>query len=147
IYFHNDDALWVSLFIASELNWREKGLSLRQETQYPESDSTSLTIKARKPVTLALRLRYPAWATRGISVSVNGRPQVIDARPGSYVEIRRTWKSGDRVELKIPMSLRLEALPDNANRAAVLYGPTVLAGELAPEDEGGIQNLILVPAL
>jgi hypothetical protein len=96
---------------------------------------------------LALRLRYPGWATQGFNVSVNGRPQNIDAKPGSFVEIRRTWKDGDRVELSIPMSLRLEAMPDNPNRAAVLYGPTVLAGDVGPENEGSVESLILVPAL
>ncbi len=147
IYFHSDDALWVNLFIPSELTWRAKGLSLRQQTRYPDSDTTRLTFKARRPVALALRLRYPAWATQGINVLVNGRPQSVNAKPGSFVEIRRTWKNGDRVELKMPMSLRLEPLPDNRNRVAVLYGPTVLAGELGAEDEAGVANLILVPAL
>ncbi|MCM3872802.1 MAG: glycoside hydrolase family 127 protein [Pyrinomonadaceae bacterium] len=147
IYFHSDDSLWVNLFIPSELTWRAKGLSLRQQTRYPDADTTSLTFKARRPVALALRLRYPAWATRGINVSVNGRPQSVNAKPGSFVEIRRTWKNGDRVQLKIPMSLRLEPLPDNPNRIAVLYGPTVLAGELGAADEAGVANLILVPAL
>jgi hypothetical protein len=147
IYFHSDDALWVNLFIPSELSWREKGLSLKQETRYPDTDTVSLTLKTRRPVTLALRLRYPAWATQGIHVSVNGRPENVTAKPRSFVEVRRRWKNGDRVELKIPMSLRLEALPDNPNRAAVLYGPIVLAGELGSEDEAGIAGLILVPAL
>ena len=134
IYFHSDDALWVNLFIASELSWREKGLSLRQETRYPDADTVSLTFKTRRPVTLALRLRYPAWATQGINVSVNGRPESVNAKPGSFVEIRRTWKTGDRVELKIPMSLRLEShagqpssrrnslRPDGAGRRTRLGG-------------------------
>lgn len=144
IYFHNDDALWVNLFISSQLSWREKGLLLKQETRYPEAETVSLKFSTRRPVTLTLRLRYPGWATRGLSVLVNGRSQNVDAKPGSFLEIRRTWKSGDRVELTIPMSLSLEALPDNPHRAAVLYGPTVLAGEL---DDARVENLILAPAL
>ena len=147
IYFHSEDALWVNLFIPSELNWREKGLSLRQETRYPDADTVSLTLKTSRPVRVALRLRYPAWATRGFTVSINGRQQSLNTRPGSFVEIRRRWKTGDRVELKIPMSLRLEALPDNPKRAAVLYGPTVLAGELESEDEAAVVGVALVPAL
>jgi uncharacterized protein len=147
IYFHSDDALWVNLFIPSELSWREKGLSLRQETRYPDTDTVSLTFKATRPVTLALRLRYPSWATQGFELSVNGRMEKVNARPGSFVEVRRRWRTGDRVEMKMPMSLRLEALPDNPNRAAVLYGPTVLAGELGTKDESGIAGLLLVPAL
>jgi uncharacterized protein len=147
IYFHDNDALWVNLFIASELRWREKNLTLTQQTDYPNADTTAFTFKTRKPVNVALRLRYPKWATQGITVSVNGRPQMITGKPGSFVEIRRTWRNGDRVQLTLPMSLRLESLPDNPQRVAALYGPLVLAGELGPEDEAGIQGLILVPAL
>ena len=147
IYFKSDDALWVNLFIPSELSWKEKGLTVRQETRFPESDAVTLTFKGRKPVQLALRLRYPSWAKDGVSVSVNGKPQAVTAQPGSYVEVRRTWKTGDRVEMKLPMSLRLEALPDNPNRAAILYGPVVLAGELGPEDDAKVGGLVFVPAM
>lgn len=144
IYFHNHDSLWVNLFIPSELNWRAKGLSLRQETRYPESDKVTFTVKAQKPANFSLRLRYPSWANN-VSVAVNGRPETVAAKPGSFIEIKRTWKTGDRVELTIPMSLRLEAMPDNPRRVAILYGPTVLAGELGAEDEEKVVNL--VPAL
>ncbi len=147
IYFKSDDALWVNLFIASELNWKEKGLTVWQETRFPDADTTTLTFKSRKPVTVALRLRYPNWAKDGVSVMVNGRAQGVNARPGSYVELRRTWKTGDRVEMKVPMSLRLEALPDNPDRAAILYGPVLLAGELGPEDEGGAGGMVFVPVM
>jgi DUF1680 family protein len=145
IYFHNDDSLWVNLFIPSELNWRAKGLSLRQETRYPESDKINFTVRAQKPINLSLRLRYPGWATGNVSVAVNGRPVTVTAKPGSFIEIKRTWKTGDRVELTIPMSLRLEAMPDNPHRVAVLYGPTVLAGDLGAEDE--TTSVSLEPAL
>jgi hypothetical protein len=141
IYFHNDDSLWVNLFIPSELSWREKGLSLRQETRYPESEKINFTVKARRPVNLSLRLRYPSWATGGVTISVNGRPETVSAKAGSFIEIKRTWKTGDRVELTIPMSLRLESMPDNPRRVAILYGPTVLAGELGPEDAAASVNL------
>ena len=147
IYFRGEDALWVNLFIPSEVRWKEKGLTLRQETRYPDEETVRFSFDVRKPTTLALRLRRPGWATNGVSVSVNGSPQQVSKRPGEYVEIKRTWKHGDRVELTVPMSLRLEALPDNPNRAAVLYGPTVLAGELGPEDEAEVAGLISVPVL
>ena len=141
IYFHNQDTLWVNLFIPSELNWRDKGFVLRQETRYPESEKTNFTITTKRPVNLAVRLRYPGWATKGVAVAVNGRPQTVTAKPGSFIEIRRTWKTGDRVELTIPMSLRLETMPDNPHRVAILYGPTVLAGDLGAEDETAKVNL------
>ena len=141
IYFHNQDTLWVNLFIPSELNWRDKGFVLRQETRYPESEKTNFTITTKRPVNLAVRLRYPGWATKGVAVAVNGRPQTVTAKPGSFIEIRRAWKTGDRVELTIPMSLRLETMPDNPHRVAILYGPTVLAGDLGAEDETAKVNL------
>jgi uncharacterized protein len=147
IYFRGEDALYVNLFIPSELRWRERGLTLRQETRYPDDETVRLTFDAPKATPLALRVRYPGWATKGMSVSVNGRPQPSNAGPGGFVEVRRTWRNGDRVELKIPMSLRLEAVPDNPNRAALLFGPTVLAGELGPEDEAGVGGLVSVPVL
>jgi hypothetical protein len=145
IYFHNQDTLWVNLFIPSELNWRDKGFTLRQETRYPESEKTNFTVTTKRPVNLAMRLRYPGWAAKGVAVVVNGRRQTVTAKPGSFIEIRRTWKTGDRVELTIPMSLRLEPMPDNPNRVAVLYGPTVLAGDLGPEDQAA--KVKLEPAL
>ena len=145
IYFHSDNALWVNLFIPSELNWREQGLSLRQETRYPESDKIVFTIKTKRPVNVALRLRYPGWATQGATLAVNGKVQTLAPKPGSFIETKRTWKTGDRIELTIPMSLRLEAMPDNPNRVAILYGPTVLAGDLGAEDE--TNPVYLAPAL
>lgn len=145
IYFHDNAGIWVNLFVPSELTWRQKGLTLRQETRYPEADKVSFTVRTRRPVTLALRLRYPGWAKDGVTVTVNGRPQTTDDKPGSFIEIKKNWKTGDRVELTIPMSLRLETMPDNPRRVAILYGPTVLAGELEPEEQPGGVNLI--PAL
>ena len=145
IYFHDDDGLWVNLFIPSQLNWRSKGLTLRQETLYPEKDTVSLAITARRPVNLAVRLRYPAWAKDGVTVKINGSQQTIAEKPGSFIEIKRNWKTGDRIEFTIPMSLRLETMPDNPRRVAFFYGPSVLAGELEPEEQPGGVNLI--PAL
>ena len=144
IYFHNDDALWVNLFIPSELTWREKRVSLRQETHYPESEKISFTVKAPRPVSFALRLRYPGWA-QSAQVSINGQEQTVDAKPGSFIELKRTWKNDDRVELTIPMSLRLESMPDNPQRVAILYGPAVLAGDLGDEAKSSIVNFM--PAL
>jgi hypothetical protein len=146
IYFHNEDTLWVNLFIASKLNWKKKGILVKLETRYPESDTVGLTFKTQNPVELSLRLRYPAWATQGFNLKVNGQPKTVAGKPGSFVELRRTWKNGDRVELQIPMSLRFEAMPDNPQRVALFYGPTLLAGELGGDDQTA-NGPFLVPAL
>ena len=136
IYFHSADSLFVNLFIPSELSWREKGLTVRQETKFPEQETSRLTFHCAKPVELAVEIRHPAWAGAGMTVSVNGKKQAVQSAPGSYLALRREWKEGDRVEIRCPMSLRTEAMPDNPNIVALLYGPIVLAGELGTEGMG-----------
>jgi hypothetical protein len=133
IYFHDADGLYVNLFLASELAWPEKGLRVRQETRFPEEQGTTLVFTAAKPVEFALHLRIPGWIAQGGFVKLNGRKLETFGDPGSFLTIRRTWTSGDKVELALPMALRLEPLPDNPRIAAVLYGPVVLAGELGSE--------------
>ncbi len=139
IYFHDDESLYVNLFMASELTWDEKGVMLRQETSFPEEAATHLTFQCMEPVQLALKIRYPAWA-KGFSVAVNGKAEVIEALPGSYVTVEREWQDGDRVDVQLPMSLYLEALPDDSNTVAVLYGPIVLAGALGTHDMPDVYN-------
>jgi hypothetical protein len=129
IYFHNDHSLFVNLFIPSELNWADKGLTVRQETKYPENNKTRLTLKAAQPVALDLQIRWPEWSDK-LSVRVNGRSQKLPGNPGSYVAVSRTWKDGDRVDVQFSMKLHTEPLPGASNIVAVLYGPVVLAGEL-----------------
>lgn len=133
IYFHDDEGLYVNLFIPSEVEWREKGVRLRQETQFPERESTRLVVHAEKPVEFALRVRVPYWATRGITVKVNGSEITAAAQPSAYRELRRTWTSGDTVEIGLPMQLHAQAMPDDPRLQAFLYGPLVLAGELGNE--------------
>jgi DUF1680 family protein len=143
IYWRDEDGVLVNLFIASELNWEEKGLKLRQETKFPEQPATTLTLTADKPVALALKLRIPAW-TRGAAVKINGRAVDVTPTPGSYLTLSRTWKTGDRVELSMPMQLTAESLPDDPKMQAFLYGPIVLAGDLG--SEGLTEQLLVGPS-
>jgi DUF1680 family protein len=134
IYFYSADArapaLYVNLFIPSELTWKAQDVKVRQTTRFPDEDSTALTFTAAKPATFAVKLRYPAWATSGITVTVNGERQSIDAKPGSYVTIDREWKTGDTLNVTMPMTLHMEGLPDDPHYQALMYGPVVLAGDL-----------------
>jgi uncharacterized protein len=134
IYFHNDDQLWVNLFIASELNWKARGLTLRQETKWPEGTTSQLSVKCSQPQEFTLNLRHPFWADT-LRVSVNGKVASETTSPSSYCRIKRPWKNGDRVEISFPMALRTEAMPDNPNRIAVFHGPTLLAADLGPVSE------------
>jgi DUF1680 family protein len=125
IYFHDDSNLYVNLFIASELNWKGKGLRVRQATTYPDTAETELLFTCTKPVELTVQLRHPYWATGEFEVQVNGTKQG-PTEAGSYMALRRTWKTGDRVTVRMPFSLRTEGFKDNPNRFALLNGPLVL---------------------
>jgi hypothetical protein len=138
IYWRDSEGLYVNLFIPSELDWPEKGLKLRQETKYPASQTTALTVTAAgvasEPASeLAIRLRIPGWLKTAPSVRVNGNLLDASAAPGSYLALKRMWKAGDRIELELPMHLHLQAMPDDPAMQAFLYGPLVLAGDLGGE--------------
>jgi len=68
---------------------------------------------------------------------VNGQSVTAMPGPGSYVELKRTWKTGDMVSLVLPKALHIEGLADNPELAALMWGPLVLAGDLGPERHGG----------
>jgi uncharacterized protein len=131
IYFHDDDSLYVNLFVDSQLEWPEKGLRVKQETRFPEQDSTSLTLSVKTPVQMTINLRIPYWV-RGGSVKINGAPLGAFASPSSYLSINRVWKSGDKIDLNLPMDFHISPMPDNEQIQAMMYGPLVLAGKFDP---------------
>lgn len=129
VYYHNDDELFVNLFIPTVLSWKDKGISITQRTDFPKSETTSLTVSGNGKFTM--KLRYPSWSGKAV-VKVNGK-KVATGKAGSYITIARNWKDGDKVEAKFPMSVHAEAAHGDASRVALLYGPMVLAGELGTE--------------
>jgi DUF1680 family protein len=136
IYFHTADSLFVNLFIPSVLRWQERGLELQQKTLYPNENRTSLTVTRAPSKLLSLRVRVPAWASGNATVTLNGKPVDVDAKPGSYATMQREWKKGDVVELTIPTSVRIEPLHGSSDQFAFVYGPVVLAGDLGPASAG-----------
>jgi len=147
IYFHDREVMYVNLFIASEVAWRAKGVTLRQETDFPDGDTVKLRLTCRRPETFGLKIHRPYWAGTGWTVKVNGREAKAESSPSSYAGLWRTWKTGDVVEVKLPLALRLEPMPDNPNRAAVMHGPLVLAGVLGAVDDPAAGEPDFVPAL
>jgi DUF1680 family protein len=134
IYFHDEGGLFVNLFIASELNWPEKGVRLEQETNFPEQEKTRLLIRTESAVKMDLNIRIPYWATRGARIMLNSEALPVFSSPSSYLTLGRTWKDGDRVEVSLPMGLHIDALADDPTLQAVMYGPLVLAGRLGSEN-------------
>jgi DUF1680 family protein len=133
IYFHDDDVLYVNLYVASELSWKDRGVHLKQQTVFPKEPRTRLTILSGGKETWTMRLRVPAWTTTEARVLVNGTPIEVAPQPGSYVNLTRAWKAGDRVELEMPMRLTRHVLGDDSTMQAFLYGPVVLAGQFPLE--------------
>ena len=135
IYTHVGDALYVNLFVASELNWRERGISLRQETAFPYSEQSRITITDGKPQQLTLMVRYPGWVKPGaLDVKVNGQKVSIVSGPSSYVAINRKWKKGDTVEINFPMHNSVKYLPNVPQYIALMHGPIVLGMKTGTED-------------
>ncbi|MBB4034203.1 hypothetical protein GGR21_000088 [Dysgonomonas hofstadii] len=132
IYYHDNNGLYVNLFIPSELTWNEKGVKVKQETDFPENGNVRLTISTDKNIKMPVYLRYPEWA-KNVAVKVNGKKINIKQTQSSYISIDRTWKDGDQIEVNYPMNLYLAETNDNPDKAAVMYGPLVLAGTMGTE--------------
>ncbi len=132
LYYESLDKLWVTLYAPSTAEWKSAGVKVEVATDLPIGQAVTVKVNPESPRRFTLALRRPFWAGNGFSVRVNGRTFKTAASAGSFLEIARTWKAGDAVELVIRKTLRKEALPDNPNRFAVMWGPLVLAGDLGP---------------
>ncbi len=142
VYTHRGDALYVNLFVSSELNWRDRGLLLRQETQFPYAETSRITIVKAPSLrgraggeTFPLLVRYPGWVKPGqFSVRVNGQPVSIVTGPSSYVSIDRKWKKGDVVDITFPMHNSVKYLPNEPQYIALMHGPILLGAKTGTED-------------
>ena len=132
LYYESGDKLWVNIYAPSNAEWKSAGVKLDVATDLPMGDAVTIQVTPQTSKKFTLALRRPFWAGNGFSVKINGSAVKAVAPAGYYVEIARTWKAGDKVELVMPKTLRKEALADNPNRFAVMWGPLVLAGDLGP---------------
>jgi len=139
-YFHDRDGVYVNLYMPSTLKWTANNgaqLALTQSSGYPLDGNVAMVLKASKSTTMALRLRIPEWASSsaasssgpGVEITLNGQPVQAPVTKG-FATIQRKWKDGDRVQLHLPMSMRLEAIDragtKNPDTVALLRGPLVL---------------------
>jgi DUF1680 family protein len=137
IYYESGDKLWINLYVPSTADWKSADAKVSMETVFPEGNTATFKLALAQPKQLTLAFRRPAWAGEGFSVSVNGEAIKDLSAAGSYVELKRNFKSGDTVNLSLPKVLHTEPLPDNAHRVALMWGPLVLAGDMGPEQRRG----------
>ncbi|EUC26721.1 hypothetical protein COCCADRAFT_10482 [Bipolaris zeicola 26-R-13] len=140
IYFYDNSALYVNLFTPSTLDWKQRNVKITQVTTFPIGDTTTLTVVGTG--NWAMKIRIPSW-TSGATISLNGQASGVTANPGSYATLSRTWASGDTVTVKLPMKLRTVPANDNANVAAIAYGPTVLSGNYGQQSLSSMPSLAL----
>jgi uncharacterized protein len=133
IYYEAGDRFWINLYAPSVAEWRAKGVNLALETGFPTGETATLRLTLKASQQFTLSLRRPAWAGDGFMVTINGTPVDGLSAPGTYIDLKRTWKTGDMVVLTLPKTLRAEPLPDNPRRVALMWGPLVLAGDLGLE--------------
>jgi len=128
IYLHDNNNIYVNLFISSSLNWREKGIKLIQKTNFPYEETSEIIISLKKAQKFSIFIRYPKWIKNNkIQIQINNKPfNILNYQPGSYIKINRKWENNDKITIKLPMSINIEYLPDKSSWASILYGPIVL---------------------
>lgn len=134
IYFEEaSGGLFVNLFIPSELNWKRRGVLVKQETAFPETGEVRITVNSNRKQRFALKIRKPWWVRQPVQVFVNGKESQAKPDSSGFIVIDRKWNHSSEIRILFPMELYTESMPDNPNRIAILYGPLVLAGQLGKE--------------
>jgi hypothetical protein len=142
IYSHDADTVYVNLFISSTVEWRERRLSFTQSTKFPDAEVTRVRFAGERAKGLTLAIRHPGWC-RQMTLRINGGEEAISWKSGEYFRLKRDFRDGDLVEVRMPMELHLEPLPDAPEHSALMYGPVVLAGRLGTQGVTPASQLIV----
>jgi hypothetical protein len=138
IYTHQNDSLFVNLFITSELNWKAKGMKIKQETNFPYEEKSKLVITEGSSH-FKLMIRYPSWVKNGVlKIIVNGKTISYTDHPSMYIAIDRLWTKGDAVQITLPMHNSIEPLPNVPTYLAFMHGPILLGAKTGTEDLAGL---------
>ena len=138
--------LYVNLFIPSRLE--SDGFVITQETDFPNTSTTELTVG--KAGTYTIAVRHPAWTTKDYAIAVNGSPVDIDVVEGvaSYAKVSRTWAEGDKITVNLPMTLTYEECPNYGDYIAFRYGPILLgAATTAPSEDAAEPTALIYEKL
>ena len=131
IYAHQGSELYVNLFMPSELNWKDKGVKLVQNTDFPDNNKVGFVINTAAGVHFTLNIRKPHWSTaKKMTVWVNGKKMQLAPNTEGYVQLDRSWSNGDKVEVELTPQVTVEYLKGSDKYAAFLYGPVVLAAKV-----------------
>jgi DUF1680 family protein len=134
IYYHQDDSLWVNLYIPSELDWQEAGMVIRQEHDITKGEPARFTIIKAGAKAVELKFRIPSWISKPASLIVNGKVEEAAGEASTFVSLKRQWIAGDAITLALPAALRIEKSKDNPEMLSVFYGPVLLAGALGRDN-------------
>ena len=148
--FADAQGIYVNLYMPAQVSWHQGAVPCRLSisTDYPYASAITLTVHTPGTQTFAVNLRIPAWA-QGASISINGKRSAQSIEPGTFAEIRRAWRSGDRIELDLPLPLRLQAVDaEHPDTVALLAGPLVLMRVLdeAPPPAAALTRAALLSA-
>lgn len=133
IYFHNDNSIVVNQYVASVLNWKEKGFTLTQSSDVTKSDTATFTVSTSASQSLDIYLRIPEWISGPAYIAVNDETIADADIDNGYVKLSRAWANGDKITIRYPMTVQAIGLPDNNTAYAFRYGPTLLAAKLGTE--------------
>ncbi len=128
-YLHDSARVYVNLYIPSSVNATLAGreVSITQRTEYPLTNNSVIEISPAQPARFSVALRIPGWAGADTRIRINGRDHQAAIRPGSFVELPRTWERGDRIEIIFDMNTRLEQLnAAHPEMVALMTGPLAL---------------------
>ena len=140
IYTHTDNDLYVNLFIASKLTWKDKKVTLIQETRFPDAETSVITVNPKKSsAKFRMLVRCPEWVKEGeMKVLCGGVDYAQGAKPSSYIVIDRKWKKGDKVEISMPMHMRTVTLDNVPEYIAVKHGPILMGVKTGTQDMTGL---------
>lgn len=128
VAFTDAQGIYVNLYVPAQLGWRQRGHDTRLviDTRYPHASAISIAVQTATAQTFVVNLRIPAWAS-GASLHINGRQESSPLLPGTFAAIRRQWRTGDRIELDLPLRTRLQPVDaEHPDSVALLAGPLAL---------------------
>lgn len=125
-FYTGEHSLWANLYMPCSFDWKEQGVFVKEETAYPDQETVAFTFSMDQPCTFDFRIRIPSWLKQPAELWIN-QQKAEPLLPGTgFSSLRREWKDGDTVLLRLPFDLWGQEMPDRPEYIAVYYGPNLL---------------------